>query len=52
MIYSAIKKLVTYGVETGLIDKCEEIYTTNLILDVLGLSEYEDDGKEDRKSVV
>ncbi len=46
MIYSAIKKLVTYGVETGLIDKCEEIYTTNLILDVLGLSEYEDDGKE------
>lgn len=45
MIFSSIKKLVTYGIETGLVPEEEKIYTTNLLLDALKLDEYEDDGK-------
>ncbi len=40
MIFSAISKLVTYGIETGLVPVSEKIYTTNMILDVLGMQEY------------
>ena len=39
MLYANIKKLVQYGVETGLTPACEKNYTTNLLLDVF----YEDD---------
>lgn len=46
MIYSSVKKLVKYGIETGLLPKEEEIYARNLILDILRLEEYEDDGRE------
>lgn len=46
MIYEAIKKLITYGLETGLIPEEEKIYTTNLILDVLNLSDYEEPAEE------
>ncbi len=42
MVYEAIKKLVTYGLETGLISEEEKIYSTNLILDVLKLDDYEE----------
>lgn len=42
MVYEAIKKLVTYGTETGLISEEERIYSTNLILDVLKLDDYEE----------
>lgn len=42
MIYEAVKKLVTYGLETGLVPAEEKIYTTNLILDVLKLEDYEE----------
>ena len=42
MVYEAIKKLVTYGMETGLISEEEKIYSTNLILDVLKLDDYEE----------
>jgi UDPglucose--hexose-1-phosphate uridylyltransferase len=42
MVYEAIKKLVTYGLETGLISKEEKIYSTNLVLDVLKLDDYEE----------
>lgn len=45
MIDSAVKKLVAYGLETGLVPPEEEIYTTNLILEILKLDEYTDDGK-------
>lgn len=44
MIYSAVKKLVAYGIEKGLVPVEEKIYTTNLILDVLRLEDFEDDG--------
>ena len=40
MIHDSIKKLVTYGIETGLLPKEEEIYATNLLLDTLQLDEY------------
>ena len=46
MIYEAIKKLVTYGLETGLVPTEEAIYTTNLLLDVLNLSDYEEPAEE------
>ncbi len=36
-----IKALVDYGIKTGLIDEGERIYTTNLILDVMDLDEYD-----------
>ena len=42
MVYEAIKKLVTYGMEPGLISEEEKIYSTNLILDVLKLDDYEE----------
>ena len=45
MIYSSIKKLVAYGLETGLVPEEEEIYTTNMLLDVLKLDDFEDDGE-------
>lgn len=44
MIYDSIKKLVTYGLEKGLIEKEDVIYTENRIIDVLGLSEFSDSG--------
>lgn len=50
MIYNAIKKLVTYGVEKGLVPPEEIIYTTNLLLEVLGLDDFEEP-KEIYKSV-
>lgn len=45
MIYDSIKKLVVYGMETGLIEKEDEAYTINRVIDVLGLTEYEEPGK-------
>lgn len=42
MIHEAVKKLVTYGMETGLIEKTDAVYTTNVILETLGISEYEE----------
>lgn len=42
MINGSIKKLVQYGIDTSLIGEEERIYTTNLILDVLKIDQYED----------
>ena len=42
MIYNSIKKLVTYGLETGLITEEDKIYTTNELLELLKLDEYEE----------
>ena len=46
MISEAIKKLVTYGRETGLIAEVDEIYATNQILEALHLEEYEETGED------
>jgi UDPglucose--hexose-1-phosphate uridylyltransferase len=42
MIYNSIKKLVTYGLETGLIAEYDRIYTTNELLELFKLDEYEE----------
>lgn len=41
MINKSIRNLIEYGLQTGLITKEDEIYATNLLLDVMKLSEYE-----------
>jgi len=47
MIYHAVKKLVTYGLESGLITKEDVIYTTNAILELFILDEYEEPAEDD-----
>ena len=42
MFYDALKKLVQYGIDTGITPECERIYTTNLLLDCFNESEYKD----------
>ena len=42
MINECIKKLVCYGLENGLIEKEDVIYTTNALLEVLEIEEYEE----------
>jgi len=42
MIYSQIKKLITYAVECGLITEYDTTYSVNKIIDALGLDEFED----------
>ena len=42
MIDAAIKKLVKYGLDTGMITEYDKIYATNQILEVMGLDEYEE----------
>lgn len=42
MFFQNIKKLVQYGIESGLTPECERIYTTNLLLDVFQEDNYED----------
>lgn len=46
MIYGAIKKLVNYGLETGLINEEDRYYAINQILDVMNLDEYEEPEEE------
>ena len=56
MIYEAIKKLVQYGLDTGLITEVDKIYATNQILDVMRMDEYEEpegeQGETDLESVL
>lgn len=42
MVYEAVKKLIQYGMEKGLITEADRIYATNQVLDVLNLEEYEE----------
>ena len=42
MLYESIKKLVQYGIDTGLTPQSEKIYTTNLLLDLFREDDYED----------
>ena len=41
-VYEAIRNLVQYGVNMGLLQEADRIYATNQILEVLGLDEYEE----------
>ena len=40
MINTSIRKLINYGLECGLIEKEDEIYTVNRVLEILNLDEY------------
>lgn len=42
MVYKAIKGLVQYGLNTGLITEVDAIYARNQILDVMGMDEYQE----------
>ncbi len=42
MFYNNVKRLVQYGVNTGLLPKCEKVYATNLILEMFGEIDYQD----------
>ena len=46
-LYENIRKLVQYGIDTGLTPECERIYTTNLLLDLFREPDYEDCPLED-----
>ena len=46
MIYESIKKLVSYGLETGLITESDKVYATNRLLEALGLDEYDEPQQE------
>lgn len=48
MVYDAIKKLVQYGVETGLCEEADRIYVTNRVLEALHMDEYEEPEQEYR----
>ena len=43
MITAYIKELVCYGLETGLVDPADEVYTTNRLLELFQLDEYPDE---------
>ena len=38
-IYTSVKKLVSYGLDCGLIEESDKIYTTNRILEILQLDD-------------
>lgn len=40
MLSKSIRKLVQYGIETGLTPECEKNYTINLLLDIFHEEEY------------
>ena len=43
MIQSSIAKLVQYGLETGLIERTDAVYTANRILELLRLDSLEEE---------
>jgi UDPglucose--hexose-1-phosphate uridylyltransferase len=51
MIEQDIKKLVAYGLQTGLVEKEDEIYTVNRLLELFGLDEIEDGNAVQETSV-
>ncbi len=46
MINKSIRKLITYALECGLIEESDVVYTTNRILEVLGIDEYSEPEEE------
>ena len=47
MIDTQIKKLVNYGIKCGLLTERDRIFTTNLIIDALGMDEFKDTEVDD-----
>ena len=46
-LYSLILRLVSYGLNTGLIEKEDTIYTINQLLDLYKMDEPDDKGSQD-----
>ena len=46
MIYTYIKKLVSYGIQTGLVPAEDEIFTTNRLLELFELDDLKDDDSD------
>ena len=46
MVYKAVKKLVQYGLDTGLIKERDKNYAVNQILSVLEMDEYQEPQEE------
>jgi len=46
MIQENIRKLVQYGLQTGLITEADKIYTVNRLLELFGLDELEESGSD------
>ena len=46
MINTSIRKLINYGLECGLIEKEDEIYTIKRVLEILNLDEYNEPSEE------
>ena len=44
MIYRLIDELVCYGMKNGLVDKADEIYTRNCLLELFEMEEYKESG--------
>lgn len=42
MLSKNIKRLVEYGITSGLTPECERLYTTNLLLELFHEDSYED----------
>lgn len=42
MINDSIKKLLTYGLEKGLIEPCDKVWAINRIIEALGIEEYDE----------
>ena len=42
MFFENIKKLVQYGIETGILPECERVYATNLLLELFREDNYDD----------
>ena len=52
MFYKNLKKLVQYGIDTGLTPECERVYTTNLLLDLFKEDDYEERNIEGEEIVL
>ena len=49
MISEAVRDLVQYGLDTGLLDEEDRYYARNQILRLLGLTEYEEPEEPEKK---
>ena len=49
MISEAVRDLVQYGLDTGLLDEEDRYYARNQILSLLGLTEYEETEEPEKK---
>ena len=52
MFFENLKKLVQYGINTGLTPECERIYTINLLLELFNEDNYEDVDVEGQEIVL